>query len=578
MKSVRASKAPLILSFLFLFVFVLPILYLVYGSTFFQAPNLPRLTWEVVIGLLTSEKTRSLLINTLVYAVFGGLLSVSLATVYAWITVRTDVPGKRVLELLPILPLTMPFIVKAFAWIYLFSPTIGLFNLWLKQYLGLGPVFNIYSMWGMIFAIGVGGLPLSYLTIEPAVRSLSPALEEASRVAGNGIFKTLFKVTIPILIPAILSAFLLQMIIGLENFDYPFLLGDPVGINTLATEVYFWVFRIQPARYVNASVISIIYLVLTLSIVSIYIYVTRKTYKFVVVTGKAAQRTVHKLRHWKYLALVICFFILFFSFILPYLTLILMSFTYFFSAVGGRVELFFTLSNYYTAVSLPMFNTAIINSVSLGLAAGIISALIAVFLSYAALKSKVKGARIVELIGSIPLAFPGIVYGLALFWTFLLLPGAGVIYGTIWPLVIALVFIRLPYSVRMISGALIQIADELEESSRVSGGSWGRTFYKIIMPLMRRGMVNSFLYTFINSIRELGAVVLLVTGQSIVLTTLLLQLYSQHAMALHTVAAASVLISILIIIALATPTLIGHILVYRKSKSQKIEEQVLKGV
>jgi len=102
----------------------------------------------------------------------------------------------------------------------------------------------------------------------------------------------------------------------------------------------------------------------------------------------------------------------------------------------------------------------------------------------------------------------------------------------------------------MVSASLIQIADELEESSRVSGAAWGRTFYKVVLPLMRRGLLNSFLYAFINSLRELGAVVLLVTAQSIVITTLLLNLQSQHAFALNTVAAASVFLSLFIMVAL----------------------------
>ena len=566
----KGSKLPLIFSLLFLVIFTIPVFYLVYGSVFFRLGNTPTLTWQNFADLITSARTGYLLINTLIYAVCGGALTVTLATIYAWIVVRTDVPGKRILGLMPILPLTMPFIVKAFAWIYLFSPNIGLFNLALNQLFGIGSVFNIYSMWGMIFAIGVGGLPLSYLTIEPAIKSLNPALEEASRVAGNGVLKTLLKITLPVLLPAILSAFLLQMVIGLENFDYPFLLGSPGGVSTLATEVYFNIFRAQPARYASASMISVIYLILTISIVSVYIYVTRKTYKFVVVTGKASQLSVHKLHRWKYVAIAICFFILFFAFLLPYATLILMSFTYFFSAAGGHLSLVFTLTNYANALNLPLFWNAIGNSIALGLAAGIIATLVAMFLSYAALKSKVRGARLVEFVSTIPLAFPGIVYGLALFWTFLLIPGiSGLIYGTIWPLVIALVFVRLPYCVRMISGNLIQIADELEESSRVSGASWGRTFYKVIFPLMRRGMMNSFLYTFINSLRELGAVVLLVTGQTIVLTTLLLGLYSQHALALHLVAAASVILSVMIIVALAIPNLIQHLSERRKRKSPK---------
>jgi iron(III) transport system permease protein len=548
----KSAQIPIILSFLFLIVFIIPIFYLVYGSTFFHFyQGAPTLTWQNFLQLTFSATTGSLLINTMVFAIGGAVMATILAFIYAWIIIRTDVPGKRVWELLPILPLTMPLLVKAFAWMYLFSPQNGIMNILFNNLTGLGSIFNIFSMPGLIFAIGTGGIPIAYLTIEAAVKSLNPALEEASRVAGNGILKTLFRVTIPVLLPAIFSSFLLLLIIGMTNFDYPYMLGRYAGIDTLASQVFLVTHEFQPPRYGDAVIYSVIFIVITLAVVFIYIYATRQAYKFVVVTGKAPRETLHRLRRWKYVALLVLFFIMFFAFLLPFSTLVLMSFTPFLTTVGG-IHLYFTTANYINAINLPGFSTAMTNTIFLGLISGIVGTLLAALMAYASLKSKVRGAKLVDVITSVPMAFPGIVYGLAIFWTFLLLPGvSSVIYGTIWPLVIALVFIRLPYSVRMVSSSLIQISDELEESSRVSGASWGRTFYKIVLPLMRRGMVNSFVYTFVNSLREVGAVVFLATGNSIVIMTLLLQLQSQNALSLNLLAATSVILSVFIMIALA---------------------------
>jgi iron(III) transport system permease protein len=561
----KGSQIPIILSFLFLVIFIIPLFYLVYGSSVFQLGG-ATLTWGTFVNIMTSSATGYLLINTLVFALGGALLATVLATSYAWIVIRTDVPAKRMWELLPILPLTMPFLVKAFAWSYLFAPTTGITNILFKQVTGIGPIVNIFSMPGLIFAIGTGGVPLAYLTIEPAVKSMNPAMEEASRIAGNGVLKTLFKVTIPVLIPSILSAYLLLTIIGLTNFDYPYMLGRYANINTLATQVYYSIYASIPPRYGDATIYSVIYIILTFVIVGVYIYVTRQAYKFVVVTGKAPRETVHKLRRWKYVGLLICFLVMFFSFLLPYATLVMMSLTTFLSTAGGQINFFFTWQNYIDALNLPLLYTSIYNSIYLGLVSALIGTIIAAFMSYAALKSKVRGARLVDVIASVPMAIPGIVYGLALYWTFLLLPVVNFLYGTIWPLIAALVFIRLPYSVRMVSGSLIQISDELEESSRVSGASWSRTFYKIVLPLMRRGMLNSFIYAFVNSLRELGAVVLLATGSSVVFMTLLLEIQSQHALAINMLAAASILLSMFIMVALAIPSLIQYISSRRRAK------------
>jgi iron(III) transport system permease protein len=186
----------------------------------------------------------------------------------------------------------------------------------------------------------------------------------------------------------------------------------------------------------------------------------------------------------------------------------------------------------------------------MALGAAISATLIGAVLSYAALRSRATGARLIEYVTSIPLAFPGVVYGLAVFWTFLLLPGINIIYGTIWPLVISLTFIRLPYSTRIISGNLVQISDDLEEASQVSGASFLRTFWRVLAPLMKPGLANSFAYIFVDSMRELGGVIILVTPGTLVYTTLLLDFYESHALVTSILSAGSVILTAIIVAAL----------------------------
>jgi iron(III) transport system permease protein len=320
---------------------------------------------------------------------------------------------------------------------------------------------------------------------------------------------------------------------------------------------------------------SIIQVLITFITVSLYIWVTRKAYKFVVVTGKAARPSVHALRRFKYLAYLICLAILTLIFFLPFAAVVLMSLTTFITVSQGNLYLSFTVQNYTNALSLPLFYQSFLNSILLGIAAAGLVSLIAVLLSYGALKTKTRGARLMEYIGTIPLAVPGIVYGLALFWTFLLLPGINILYGTIWPLVITLVFVRLPQSVRMLSGNVVQISDEMEEASRVCGGSWATTMRRVVLPLLKGGLTSSFIYTFINSLRELGSVIILVTPQSMVLTVLLLNLYSQHPMALNTIAAAAVILCIVILVPLVVIEISQRAVAKRRSRSSVSSEKAL---
>ncbi|MDG6908473.1 MAG: iron ABC transporter permease [Nitrososphaerota archaeon] len=540
-----ASKLPLIIFLIISLFFLVPLAFMIYGSTV-PVFKSTQYTLKFLIQAFTAKNTPTLLINTLEYGGGGALLGVLLATVYAWLMERTDVPAKKFLRLLPILPLTLPLLVKGFAWIFLFSPRIGLVNLSLESALGLAnPPFNIFSMAGMIFAWGVGGIPLAYLMIEPAFRSIDPSLEEASRAGGAGALRTLFRVTLPIISPAIVTAFLLLFIAGVENFDYPFILGTEVGINTFATEVYDLVDIFHDTSL--ASAYSIIFLIITLVLISFYLYSVRKSFRFIVVTGKATQPTLFRLGRKRWLGLAICLGIMTFAFILPAGMIVLMSLVPFYT-VGGATSPFahLTLENYVKAFQVQDFQLAVINSFELSFAAAVLTTIIATVMSYTLIKSKTIGKKVLDYLASLPLAFPGIVYAIGLIWTFLTIPGLGYIYGTNWILLFSLIIIWLPYAIRIVSTSLIQIADEMEEASSVLGGSWLRTFTRVTMPLLRNGMVNSFIYVMVDSFRELGAVVLLSNASSILLIVLILNLFETTASSLPVVAALSTLMTLML--------------------------------
>ncbi len=543
-----ASKIPLIVFLLVSILFILPLAIMIYGSFIpsFAAADRLKFTTRFVTSVFTSGSTLPLLWNTIAFGAGGSALAISLGGSFAWLMERSDIPGKRWLSLLPILSLTLPLAVKGFGWIFLFHPRIGLVNLGLESLFGLsGPPFNIYSLWGMIFAWGTGGVPLSYLLIQTALRSMDPSLEEASRAAGNGIVMTLRKVTIPVIAPAILSAYLLLTIMGTENFDYPFLLGTPVGIDTLATKMYNLVnTRLQIS---TASAFGLVYIAITFVLMGIYIWSVRKSFRFVVVTGKAARMSFFKLGGWRWPAFAFCVTVLLLSFGLQMFMVVLVSLVPYYT-VGGGYNPFsvLTLDNYVKAIQLPQFQLSVINSFELSLAAAIIATLLGSVMTYAMVKGKTRGRSILEFMSTLPLAFPQILYSIGLIWTAFLVPGLVFIYGTSWIMLLALVVVWLPFSIRYISANLIQISNELEEASAVSGSRWSRTFFRVTMPLLKNGMVNSFIYVFVNSFRELGAVVIFSNASTIVMIVLLLNLFEQQAGAYPVVAALSVLMVLML--------------------------------
>lgn len=521
---------------------------MIYGAFIpsFAARDRLSFTSLYIVKAFTAPDTGPLLWNTILYGAGGSALAVTLGGTFAWFMERTDIPGKKFLSFLPILSLTLPLAVKGIGWIFLFHPRIGLVNISLEQLFNLpGPPFNVYSLWAMIFAWGTGGIPLSYLMIQVALRSMDPTLEEASRAAGNGMITTLRKVTLPVIAPAILSAYLLLTIMGTENFDYPFLLGTPGGINTLSTKMYTLVnTRLQIS---SASAYGIMYVFITFILMAVYIWTVRKSFRFVVVTGKAAHLSFFKLGSWRWPAALLCIVILFLSFGLQMGIVLLVSFVPYYT-VGGGYNPFsvLTLDNYVKALQLPQFWLSVVNSFELSLAAAVIATLLGSVMTYAMVKGKTRGKRVLQFMSTLPLAFPGILYAIGLVWTAFLIPGLIFLYGTTWIMLLALVVVWLPFSIRYVSSSLVQISDELEEASVVSGSRWSRTFLRITMPLLKGGMVNSFIYIFVNSFRELGAVVILSNASTIVMIVLLLNLFEQQAGAYPVVAALSVLMVLML--------------------------------
>ena len=146
---------------------LIPVFALLIGISFF--PGLGTTSYSLV-GFLTLPSTLSLVESTLEFSIASAIFTTILAVFYAWFIARTDVYGKRFLELLPVLGLSVPLLIKAFAWSYLLNPNAGIINVILNHILGRGVLnFDIYTMGGLIFVQSFTNIPLAYLVILPMV-------------------------------------------------------------------------------------------------------------------------------------------------------------------------------------------------------------------------------------------------------------------------------------------------------------------------------------------------------------------------------------------------------------------------
>lgn len=522
-------KAPTIISIAFLSFLLFPVLLLTSTTSL-----------SVLFEELNDPFVRQAIINTYIYGGGGALVAVFLGGVYAWFVNRTDLPAKYFFHVATLLPLTVPMVVKAISWIFLFSPRIGLVNVWYQQTFNTeAALFNIYTMPGLIFALGVGGIPLAYLTMSSAFNAIDSSFEEASLISGAGKLRTTLRITMGVARPAILSAFLLLFLIGIMNFDYPFILGTPARIETLATIVYDYIKERVPPSYSAAINMSVVYLLITLVVMSLYLWSTRKLFRFATVTGKMRTQTVFNLGRWRFVGVLVCGTIIGLSFVLPFAVVLLVSLMPYYTVKPDMFAVL-TIDNYIKLFQQDLFWVSIRNSFMMSTTTGLVATFLSITVSYAILRSKSNWTRILEYLSVLPLSYPGVVYSLALLWMFLTIPVFSTyLYGTLWALVFALLVVWLPYSTRIVSSAMVQVSSEIEEAADIMGAGWLRKTKDVLIPLLRRSMLNSFSYVFINSFRELGAVSILVTSGSYVLTMYISDLLRQSAASLTMIAAIS---------------------------------------
>lgn len=501
-------------------------------------------TLEKAYGVFFKSNFLRIMGNTLLIGFVCAIISLIVGFTYAYLVERTNVPCKRILRILPFFALSIPLIGKGMGWIGMFG-TNGVLNKIAISIIGC-PILDVFTVWGIFLALGFGGSALVYLILAPAIRNLPSDLEDASRISGRGMVGTLTRVVMPVLAPAIISAGILMFIAAIGNFDYVFLLGAKGApfTETLATKVYDSIYGGAIADFGETAIMSMVYIAVSFIAMTYYLKATRKTKKFEIVGGKGSRAQIHDIGPWKYLASGILILIIIGMLGIPLVGLIATAL----APSTGRILEAFTLSNFAEVLSFPRFWGVMLNTFIVSIVAAVAVAFFGFFIAYAGLKSGGSFLRkLSDYASAIPLGFPPIAYGVAIFWFVLFFPGANVMYGTLIPIIMALTFIRLPHGVRMMSSSLIQVSDEMEDSARVCGSDWKSTFVKISIPLTLGGVIHAFLYTFVDSMRELGAIVLLITPTASVFTAYILQLYTNSAMYLPVVAAGATILSLIVL-------------------------------
>ena len=508
------------------FLVLYPLSMLIYGSfwsgTRITAPG--HLTLNNFIGVFKNPTVMGAVLSTLWVTLGATAVSVSLGVPLAWLVARTDMPGRSKVRMLTLLPFFTSSLLVGVSWALLLSPQIGLLN-HVFSTIGLPPL-NIFSIGGLIWATGLYHIPYLFLFALPAFQAIDSSLEESSQIIGAGVFTTFRRVTLPLIAPSIASGAILVAVSSIGLFGIVAILGTPKGIFLLTNFIQRQV-SIFPVRHNVAAAVSVLLLIGTLFFIALQRrFITRESRRFVTISGKVSRARTVELGPWRWPAAALYGLFLFVGVFLPYLVLVLVSLSPFWS---GSVSLStLTLGNYHDlffGTYAQAVRTAFGNSILLGVGAATLSAGVCLVMAWVIHRGTGWFKVVAEFLAMAPVAIPGIVFGVAFLWAWIRFPIQ--IYGTLWILVIAYVTRTIPHSTRVLGSSIMQISRDLEESARVVGASSIRVLKDIVFPLLKPGLLAAWAFVFILSIKELNTSILLVTTKTNVLATLIYDIYQE---------------------------------------------------
>ncbi len=531
----------LIMLFIMFFMVVIPLYRLIATSLTWQQHDLVN-NPTVVIGqftlyhyarMLTGSLSKIFaytpLTHSLTIAIGSTLLAFVIGGSLAWLTVRTNMPGRKLINQLAVLPYIMPSWTLAQAWLVFFKNrltggTPGVFEVLVgvapPNWLSYGPV-------PIIICSALHYYTFFYLFVSAALMSIDSNLEEAGDLMGASRGRILRKITFPLVLPAILSGIIMTFTKVMGTFGGPNLLGAPVQYYTVATMLRGSMAAGDKADGFVLAIVLILFAFITITLNQRLIG-TRKSYETIGGRGFVAHET--DLGKWKK-TFFVCTVIFQVCVIAIPLGLLLYSS---FMLIDGNYSLKnFTLQHWIgprntnwnngepgVLLNPRIWRTAW-NSIKLSLLTAFFTAFLGIILGYSIVKGRgTRLSKLVEQLAFIPYIIPGIAFGaiyIAMFSkSFGPIPA---LYGTFTLLVVVSVGKHIPYSSRSGVSSMMQVGKELEEAAQVAGANAWQRFKSIIFPLTSSGFMSGFLLTFITTMRELSLIILLVTTQTQVLAS-----------------------------------------------------------
>ena len=477
--------------------------------------------------MLAGKLSKAVLWEPLLHSVFCGamttLISVPLGSVLAWLMIRTDLPGKKVLGLLVTVPYMIPSWTKALAWLAVFrNKTSGAdgflcgLGIPIPDWLAYGPIAIILCMSMHYYAF-------SYIQVSGALRSINSELEEMGEIQGANKAQILRHITLPLIMPSVLSALVMTISKSIGTYGVAANLGNRIGYYTLATKMRVFIDQ-GPQGVGYAMSIVLVGLAALILMGNQRIIGVRKSYA--TVGGKGGRSTLMPLGKAKKPMMAFLFVFLFLAMVMPFFVLIMETFQITTGAGYGLDNL--TLynwigtpdkavkyTNYPGIFRHDEFWSALWNTVRLSLIASIVTAFCGQFLGYISSRGRGKWyGNLTEQLVFVPYLMSGVAFSTMYFSMFSRPHFGGLIpslYGTFTLIILTSVVKHFPFASRSGTANMLSISVELEEAADIAGASFWKRMSSIIIPLAKNGFISGFMLVFISIAKELDLIIIMMT-------------------------------------------------------------------
>ena len=470
--------------------------------------------------------------NTLVFSVVTTLVALIIGLPIAWLTERTNIPGKGLVYATMTLGLLIPGIYTAMGWTFIAHQRIGFLNRWLVSMFGLeqGPI-NIATPVGMGFVQGLSLAALAFILTAQMFRAMNPSLEEAAKIHGMNFFSTLRRVTLPLAFPAILAAVIYIATIAIATFDIPAIIGLGNRVYMLSTFVYL---KTNPGddefpEHGVTAALGVLMIGVAVLLTWWYSQVLRQGHRYQVITGKGYRPTLLDLGRfgwvgWAFIGLYVVA-----SKLLPLLLIAYVALTPYVAPPSwemlGRMSFMA-----FERVDWDLVFRGLGNTVLLVALVPTVTLVIAFCMSWLIVRSGSRYRYVLEFGAFLPHALPEVILAVAaLLLSLFVLKGWLPLYGTVWLIAIVYVVSRLAFATRALNSSLLQIHKELEEAAYTAGLSPVRTSWRILVPLLRPTIMSVWIWSAILVYRELTVAVFLISHDNITLPAVIWSYWNSSA-------------------------------------------------